>query len=129
MAHVYDDVVPALERWKAAGIDIRIYSSGSVAAQKLFFGHTKHGSLLDYFSGHYDTTTGAKKDAGSYEAIAIDFGLDPSEILFLSDAHSEIVAAKSAGYRVTKVDRGHGEISDFNPTISQFRPIRLTNAH
>lgn len=39
-AHVYDDVPPALKRWHHAGLSLRIYSSGSVQAQKLFFGHT-----------------------------------------------------------------------------------------
>ena len=33
VAHVYPDVIPAVERWRAAGLDVRIYSSGSIAAQ------------------------------------------------------------------------------------------------
>ena len=65
-AHVYEDVVPAIDAWKAAGRDVRIYSSGSIAAQKLFFGHSEQGDLLDRFSGHYDTTSGGKKEQGSY---------------------------------------------------------------
>jgi enolase-phosphatase E1 len=58
LAHVYDDVPPALEKWSAAGKDVRIYSSGSIQAQKLFFGHTVAGDLLPRFRGHYDTPTG-----------------------------------------------------------------------
>ncbi|MEO8498114.1 MAG: acireductone synthase, partial [Planctomycetota bacterium] len=57
-AHVYDDVPAALTAWNAAGSDVRIYSSGSIAAQELFFGHTIVGDLLHCFRGHYDTTTG-----------------------------------------------------------------------
>ena len=45
-AHVYDDVPPALKAWNEAGMDVRIYSSGSIAAQILFFGHTIQGDLL-----------------------------------------------------------------------------------
>src|SRR3982751_3020874 len=74
-AHVCDDVPPALTAWKAAGKDVRIYSSGSVQAQKLFFSHTIAGNLLPCFRGHYDTTTGPKKEAESYRRIAADFCL------------------------------------------------------
>src|SRR6185312_10753603 len=81
-AHVYDDVPPALNAWNAAGKDVRVYSSGSVQAQKLFFGHTIFGDLLPQFRGHYDTTTGPKKEADSYQKIAADFKLPTSEILF-----------------------------------------------
>src|SRR3954452_4509904 len=72
-AHVYEDVPPALVAWKEAGKDVRIYSSGSVQAQKLFFGHTSAGNLLPYFGGYYDTTTGPKKEPSSYQKIAADF--------------------------------------------------------
>lgn len=48
-AHVYDDVPPAIAAWNSAGLDVRIYSSGSVQAQKLFFGHTIAGNLLPLF--------------------------------------------------------------------------------
>src|SRR5256885_9959076 len=96
-AHVYDDVPPALAAWNSAGKDVRIYSSGSVQAQKLFFGHTIAGNLLSQFHGHYDTTTGPKKDASSYQKIADDVRLPPAEILFLSDIVAELDAARAAG--------------------------------
>ncbi|MDX1948135.1 MAG: acireductone synthase [Pirellulaceae bacterium] len=98
LAHVYDDVPPALSVWNAAGIDVRIYSSGSVQAQKLFFGHSIAGNLLGQFRGHYDTTVGSKKEAASYRHIAGDFGLPPVEILFLSDIVAELDAARDAGF-------------------------------
>jgi enolase-phosphatase E1 len=96
-AHVYDDVPPALQAWRARGIDVRIYSSGSIQAQKLFFGHTIAGDLLPLLSGHYDTTTGPKKEAGSYAQIASAFGMRPAEILFVSDVVAELDAARTAG--------------------------------
>lgn len=43
---VYDDVVPALEKWKAEGKKIYIYSSGSVPAQKLLVGYSSKGDLM-----------------------------------------------------------------------------------
>ncbi len=97
VAHVYDDVRPAIEAWKAAGKDVRIYSSGSVHAQKLFFEHSVAGDMLPLFSGHYDTTTGSKKEADSYRKIAEAFGLTASEILFVSDITDELDAATEAG--------------------------------
>lgn len=98
-AHVYDDVPPALRDWNAAGIDVRIYSSGSIQAQKLFFGHTIAGNLLPLLRGHYDTTTGPKKEPGSYTTIATAFGLAPQQILFLSDVLAELDAAAKAGMK------------------------------
>ncbi len=97
-AHVYPDVLPAIRRWRAAGIDVRIYSSGSIAAQKLFFGHIDgHGGCLSLFSGHYDTTIGGKKERDSYSRIADDWGLRPAQVLFISDIAAELQAAAAAG--------------------------------
>ncbi len=98
VAHVYSDVIPAINRWRKNGIDVRIYSSGSIAAQKLFFGHVDGaGNCLQLFSGHYDTTIGSKKAASSYLKIADDWGLLPAEILFVSDIADELAAAQAAG--------------------------------
>ena len=46
MFSVYDDVVPAFERWLESGKKIYIYSSGSIQAQKLLFAHSEKGDLL-----------------------------------------------------------------------------------
>ena len=97
VAHVYDDVRPSIEAWKAAGKDVRIYSSGSVHAQKLFFEHSVAGDMLPLFNGHYDTITGPKKEAHSYRQIAKAFDLPASEILFVSDITDELDAAIEAG--------------------------------
>ncbi len=96
VAHLYDDVAPAIEAWKATGIDVRIYSSGSIYAQKLFFGHSVAGDLLTHFSGHYDTTIGHKRESGSYRKISADW-IEASQILFISDVAEELDAAKEAG--------------------------------
>jgi enolase-phosphatase E1 len=100
-AHVYNDVVPTIRGWKSQGFDIRIYSSGSIAAQKLFFGHLAgEGNCLDLFSGHYDTTSGSKKEADSYRSIAADWKIAPQHILFVSDIPEELAAAEKAGLQV-----------------------------
>jgi enolase-phosphatase E1 len=128
-AHVYADVPPALAAWNAAGKDVRIYSSGSVQAQQLFFGHTVAGNLLSWFRGHYDTTTGPKKSAASYRKIAAEFLVPPGEILFLSDVTAELDAAREAGMQTALVVRpgnappaeagnpGHEVIEDFAQVV------------
>jgi enolase-phosphatase E1 len=103
--HVYDDAADALRRWHAAGKKLYVYSSGSVAAQKLIFGHTKFGDLTPLFSGYFDTTTGPKKDPASYRRIAEALGLPASRVLFLSDSTDEIAAARAAGLRTVQLRR------------------------
>lgn len=121
VAHVYPDVPPALAAWRAAGLDLRIYSSGSVDAQRLFFGHTECGDLLPLFSGHYDTQIGGKREPASYTAIAQDWRLPPGDVLFLSDIAAELDAAQAAGMQTGLVLRpdnepqpkGHPRIASF----------------
>lgn len=44
---VYQDVVPSIRRWRRHGLKVYIYSSGSVEAQKLLFGYSEEGDVLD----------------------------------------------------------------------------------
>ncbi len=102
-AHVFADVIPAIRAWREAGVDVRIYSSGSIAAQKLFFGHLDidgENDCLHLLSGHYDTTIGGKKESTSYRRVVEDWGLPASEILFVSDIAEELQSAQEAGLQV-----------------------------
>jgi enolase-phosphatase E1 len=94
---VFPDVPPALERWRRSGLDVRIFSSGSVLAQKLIFSTTPFGDLTRFLKGNFDTEIGAKIDAASYTRIAHAFALPPSEIVFVSDVVRELDAARAAG--------------------------------
>ena len=96
-SHVFPDVPPALRAWADAGVRLRVFSSGSVHAQKLLFGHTESGDLTGLFEGFHDTTTGPKQEPESYRAIAGAFALPPETILFLSDVRGELDAAAQAG--------------------------------
>ena len=104
-AHVYPDVAPKLREWKKQGLDLYIYSSGSVAAQKLFFEFSEAGDLTPLFSGYFDTETGLKREAESYRRIATATGRPVEEILFLSDIVEELDAARAAGMRTTQLAR------------------------
>jgi enolase-phosphatase E1 len=96
---VFPDVPPALERWRAEGHDARIFSSGSILAQRLLFSSTRAGNLTRFLNGYFDTTTGPKNEPASYVAIARAFGRPSSEILFISDVTRELDAARTAGMR------------------------------
>lgn len=113
--HVYEDAVKGLRDWHAAGHAMYVFSSGSVAAQKLLFGHTTHGDLTPLFQGYFDTTTGPKLVAASYLAIAAAIGRPPGEVLFLSDHTGELDAAVAAGMRVICLDRGEAVIPEGTP--------------
>jgi enolase-phosphatase E1 len=95
-APLFPDVLPAMHRWREQQIKIAIFSSGSVLAQKLLFQHTEAGDVTPYIMEFFDTSVGPKVESRSYEKIATQLGLLPSEILFLSDVTTELEAAGAA---------------------------------
>ena len=97
--HVYPDAAAYLKAWKAKGLDLYVYSSGSVYAQKLLIAHTEYGDLTPLFSGYFDTHIGGKKEQESYNKIAKQLGIPGDQVLFLSDIKEELDAAKAAGFQ------------------------------
>lgn len=122
---VFPDVPPALEHWKREGADVRIFSSGSILAQRLLFSSTRAGDLTRYLNGYFDTTTGPKNEPGSYVAIARAFGLAPSEVLFISDVTRELDAARVAGMRTMLCIRpgNHPQPANDHGVIESFQGI------
>lgn len=105
-SHFYDDAIPAIKRWHSQGKTLFIFSSGSVSAQKAWFGHSPEGDLLSLFSNHFDTENlGPKRVTSSYEKIAETIGFDAGDIVFLSDLSAELDAARSAGWHTVGVRR------------------------
>jgi enolase-phosphatase E1 len=105
-AHLYDDVPDVLRTWSGRrGLRVAVYSSGSVLAQKLYFGHSVAGDLTPLLAAHFDTTVGGKGSAASYERIAAELGLPNGAVSFFSDAPAEIAAARAAGMHAIRVDR------------------------
>jgi enolase-phosphatase E1 len=102
---IFPDVRPAIEKWRAARIDVAIYSSGSVLAQRLLFAHTRDGDLTPCFSAFFDTEIGAKTSPDSYRRIAAALGSSPGRLLFVSDMAKELDAAHAAGCRVVLCSR------------------------
>ena len=102
---LYGDVLPALTQWRARGLRLGIYSSGSEHAQRLLFAHTNVGDVTSLFEHFFDTSVGEKKTASSYRTISEQIGLPPHHILFLSDAERELDAASLAGFRIAHIVR------------------------
>jgi enolase-phosphatase E1 len=122
-AHIYPEVAQKLREWKARNLDLYVYSSGSVQAQKLFFGHSEAGDLTPLFSGYFDTEIGAKRDPASYRGILDVIARPGDEVLFLSDVVEELDAARVAGMRTTLLARApatcpagsaHSCVADFD---------------
>jgi enolase-phosphatase E1 len=103
--HMYPDAVEWLRLWHEAGLRLYVYSSGSIQAQKLLFGHSDAGDLTPMFSGYFDTTIGSKREAEAYRLIAEAVELAPADILFLSDMPAELDAAKAAGMQAMGLAR------------------------
>jgi enolase-phosphatase E1 len=120
--HVYPDVEPALRKWKAEGISLGVFSSGSVQAQKLLFGYSDAGNLLDCFSVYFDTTTGTKRESSTYTTIAEQLNLGTSEILFLSDIREELEAAEHSGMRTIQLVR-EGNSPNWRTTATDFYAV------
>ncbi|MDR1074887.1 MAG: acireductone synthase [Xanthomonadaceae bacterium] len=130
-APIYADAATALRQWRQEDIPLYVYSSGSVPAQKLFFGHSDAGDLTSLFCGWFDTEVGGKREAASYTRIATDIGIPAPEILFLSDVVEELDAARDAGMRTMLLDRRadypqprHGNAANDHATVESFDWIK-----
>jgi enolase-phosphatase E1 len=131
-AHIYPDAAPALQQWYRQGYPLYVYSSGSVPAQKLFFGHSDAGDLTPLFSGWFDTEVGGKREADSYRRIGERIGVAAEGILFLSDVVEELDAAREAGMQTRLIDRLQdypqpraGDAAHGHIRVSSFADVQL----
>lgn len=102
---LFPEVAERLRAYREAGIAVAIYSSGSVLAQKLLFGHSEAGDLRPLLSAYFDTAVGPKTASESYRLIAERLGIEPSEGLFLTDVVGEATAAHQAGWKAAILRR------------------------
>ncbi|MFM8275684.1 MAG: acireductone synthase [Cyanobium sp.] len=128
-APLYEDVPEALRRWHRQGLVLAVYSSGSVAAQKLLYGHTSVGDLSGLISHWFDTRIGAKTDAKSYAAVAAAMDCQPASVLFISDRRAELEAASAEGMAVLFSDRPGNPERDPGTfeRITNFEEVILTH--
>lgn len=129
-SHFFADVIPKLRAWHAAGIQLAVFSSGSVASQVPWFRHSPDGDLTPLIVDYFDTVkAGSKKDVASYDSIAAALSVPASDLLFLTDHPEEVAASVSAGWQVIAFSR-EGEPwfgADFGtvPVVSSFDEIEL----
>ena len=123
--HIYKDVPVALKQWKDAGLTLGVYSSGSVKAQHLILEFSTEGNLRPYFSNHFDTAVGHKRETASYSNIAKLLKLDPADILFLSDIKEELDAARNAGMNTIQLVRQNDVVTGDHKTVTSFNEIKV----
>ncbi|MFM7653610.1 MAG: acireductone synthase [Vulcanococcus sp.] len=130
-ATLFSDVPDALKRWHQQGLVLAVYSSGSVAAQQLLYGHCQNGDLTALFSHWFDTRSGAKQEAESYRTITTAMDTNPAAVLFISDSLPELEAAASAGLAVLFSDRegNPGRDSGHFARISDYSQLSFDVAH
>jgi len=127
-AHLYDDAVEAMRKWRAAGKRLCVYSSGSRQAQLLYFEYSAFGDLRPLFTDYFDTTIGSKTEASSYSAIARALGAKPSTILFLTDNPREVRAALEASIIAIQIARDGMVADPALPNASDFNRISVVGA-
>lgn len=122
-APLYEDVLPSWVAWHKAGFILGIFSSGSVAAQKLFFSYTSAGNVSQFLKDHFDLEIGSKIESASYLKIAERLKLTPNKILFLSDRPEELKAAQTAGLQVAHIVRPGTEPNEEFQPYTSFREL------
>jgi enolase-phosphatase E1 len=132
-SHFFDDVIPQLRRWHAAGVTLAVFSSGSVASQVPWFRHSPDGDLTGLIVDYFDTVSaGPKKVPASYDAIRTALGVDAADVVFFTDHPDEVAAAAAAGWQVVAFSRP-GEPwfgADFGaaPVVASFDEVEVSVA-
>jgi len=129
VAPLYNDVAESLEQWRKAGLVLAVYSSGSIPAQQLLYGHSSAGDLRGFFSHWFDTRVGSKLAETSYKSIATQMEVAPAQVLFISDSLGELEAAASAGMSALFSDRdgNPGRDSGRFERIHDYRKLNPAN--
>ncbi len=125
VAHLYPDAHRWLARRHAEGVPMCVYSSGSIAAQDLYFRHNEFGDLRPWFKGFFDTTSGPKKASESYQGIAAQIGAAPNSVVFFSDSPEELDAATEAGMVAVQICRDGLDPCGRHPAFESFEMINL----
>ena len=102
---LFEEVPGVLQEWQQQGLVLGVYSSGSITAQKLLYGHSQAGDLCPLFSHWFDTHSGGKHEIDSYKRICAAMDVEPRHVLFISDSMAELQAAAAADLQVVLSDR------------------------
>ena len=61
--------------------------------------------ILHLTSGHFDTTSGSKRESASYGTIAKSLGVQTKDVIFVTDLEAEVHAADQAGMKAVVAAR------------------------
>lgn len=124
--HLYEDVLPVLNKLSSMGKKICTYSSGSIDAQKYLFQYSMYGDVSGVFKKYFDTKMGPKGAHTSYMNIANELNVNCNDILFLTDVLVEAEAAVQAGCNsVILIRPGNAQL---DPVISsKFKTMKTLN--
>jgi enolase-phosphatase E1 len=122
---IYPDFIDAINRFHGQGLSIYSFSSGSVDAQKLLFSHCEAGDLTPLFNGHFDTRIGNKLDKQAYNNICNTIGLQPKQIIFISDSQEELTAAAAAGMMTCHMARKTADSHDQHRQVRSFAELMI----
>lgn len=125
VSHLYPDAHRWLASRRAEGVPMYVYSSGSIAAQDLYFHYSEFGDLRPWFEGFFDTTIGPKKEPASYRAIAERIGAEAGHIVFFSDSPDELDAAAAADMIAVQICRDGVSPCARHPSFEDFDKIEL----
>jgi len=120
---LFDEVADTLQRWHEQGLVLGVYSSGSIAAQKLLYGHSQAGDLRPLFQYWFDTHIGSKHEADSYRRICEAMQVNPKQVLFISDCEAELQAAAQGKLQVILSDRDNDQ-----PVSNKPQPQKSTTS-
>ncbi|MCX5949405.1 MAG: acireductone synthase [Cyanobacteria bacterium] len=112
---LFDEVADTLQRWHEQGLVLGVYSSGSIAAQKLLYGHSQAGDLRPLFQYWFDTHIGSKHEVDSYRHICEVMQVNPQQVLFISDCEAELEAEVQSNLQVILSDRDNDQPVSNNP--------------
>ena len=104
---VYDDVVPALERLRAAGLRLAVISNWDERLPRLL---DALGLASRFDAVVYSSAVGVEKPhPGIFAAAAERLGLPPERLAHVGDRRLEdLEGARAAGWRALLLDRGGG---------------------
>ena len=119
---LFEEVPGVLRDWQHQGLVLGVYSSGSIAAQKLLYGHSQVGDLCPLFSYWFDTHSGGKHEIDSYKRICAAMDVKPQQVLFISDSVAELRAAAAAELQVVLSDRDNSVAPEQTPIPTHTTP-------
>ncbi|MCB0370418.1 MAG: acireductone synthase [Bdellovibrionales bacterium] len=121
--HIYPDVPSKLSEWVSKNIQLGIYSSGSIKAQKLLFKYSEYNDLDKHFSYNFDLQMGSKKDVSSYIKISHELNILPEEITFISDSSDEVNSANKANFKTYLIQRNPDKENKKLGQIESFKDL------